>query len=140
MGLPHVIHFGVVRDETHPMVGGHWDANEEAEIMIAEIWAERGVKAYVSGSWSCWGPADQATDGDGISLHVLVNCDLHLKKSDYVFDILAMLRGLPATQGRWLDFALCGSFEDWSKIESVVTFHPVFSGSAVYLIDREIAR
>jgi hypothetical protein len=62
------IHFGFARDD-RPMNG---DVDRSTETVLPLVWPLQGLEAFVSGSWKCWGPADQDTDGDD-TIHVLVH-------------------------------------------------------------------
>lgn len=81
MNAPHVsVHFGVRR--THPRherprFRGYDNPNIEKEFTLRNL----GQSVYVSGSWKCWGPADQLTDGDD-TLHILAETDRFTKMSD----------------------------------------------------------
>lgn len=79
---PFCTHFGVLPEFSHirdcemPIIdcGPNEDGtarrhdNTQVETML---WRAPDVTAWVSGSWKCWGPQDQGTEGD-LSLHVAV--------------------------------------------------------------------
>lgn len=72
----YVTHFGIVPEEddlnfqTPPMLvsGGRNHFLRDQETML---WRSPDVTAWVSGSWACWGPQNQDTEGD-LSLHVKI--------------------------------------------------------------------
>jgi hypothetical protein len=121
---PHVIHFGVYpeRGASMPLVDGHHDSTGEYEFTLYPPNGVGEAKAIVSGSWACWGPADQLTDGDD-SLHVLVYVD-HVPTTAEVEALHYALGDV--TSGRILDHAWIGSSEDWSEISHIATLvgHP----------------
>lgn len=78
------VHFGIHRvhpRHEEPKFRGHSNPSEEKEILLRDI----GETVYVSGSWKCWGPADQATDGDS-TLHVLVITDRFARMRDSLLE------------------------------------------------------
>ena len=123
-------HFGVVPDTaSHPnMVEKpviqfspthiHDDPSEETLL-----WKGPGVTAYVSGSWKCWAPADQETEGD-ISLHVVVYTPMFpsINQLDYLVE--SLWNDVEDGRGRVVDYAWVGSAEDWSELSHIVTFEP----------------
>lgn len=64
--MTYTLHFGVVATDgpATPTVDGHEDPSVEHRFELS------GVEIIVSGSWACWSPADQDTDGDN-SLHLV---------------------------------------------------------------------
>jgi len=120
------LHFGVYPRDPQGfddvLVDGHGDASSEHPFLLS-TYTHGTRSAFVSGSWGCWGPADQDTDGDN-SLHVLVvlgtneDADVAL-----VQDVLLSLCD-QATEGRVLDYAIVSSAEDWSEERAIATFVP----------------
>ena len=71
----YALHFGIMPTQPGftPSIYGH-DDPAQSETLVDLSWIDPkrvDPKAYVSGSWACWGPDDQDTDGDN-SLHVVV--------------------------------------------------------------------
>lgn len=118
----YALHFGILPTAPGftPSIYGHDDpAQSETLVDLSWIDPERvDPKAYVSGSWACWGPDDQETDGDN-SLHVVV----------YVTEVtpdLARRLGMAleigmSTESRLVDHAIV-SASDWSQQSHVVLF------------------
>lgn len=117
----HYIHFGVVPVEhtpglpTTPRVHDHDDPEREHLFTLISDYHGVPLHAMVTGSWACWGPADQETDGDH-TLHVV----LAVASLDDVDDIRQSLvwhtRG-----GRLLDHAVVTT-EDWSHVTTLILF------------------
>lgn len=104
------------------LVDNHEDASSEHPFLLHTY--THGIRsAFVSGSWGCWGPADQDTDGDN-SLHVLLILGTG-EEADAVLvqDILLSLVDAH-TEGRVLDYAVISTAEDWSEDRGVATFTP----------------
>jgi hypothetical protein len=118
------LHFGVYpREGESVFVAGHDDPSTEHAFLLTTY--THGIRsAFVSGSWGCWGPADQETDGDD-SLHVLVVLGTDEKADvDLIQDALLSLVDLAVDFGRVLDYAIVSSAEDWSEDVAVATFVP----------------
>lgn len=135
--MKHLIHFGVYPisgvypSRGRPIAGlhldGHNDPNIEHQVTLPDVMVGDGVtKCFVSGSWGCWGPADQATDGDA-SLHVVYESDSI--SATRLADLHAFTHySLPDEDSapfRVLDYALV-STEDWVETTHLATFagHP----------------
>lgn len=125
MTAPEVlIHFGVHRVNTrHEMARfrGHSDPTAEKEFLLRDI----GQDVIVSGSWGCWGPADQATDGDS-TLHILARTDRFTRMSDQLLRdwLLSLFRAVnyDSDNGcRAYDFAVLTT-EDHSDVIGNVLF------------------
>jgi len=123
------IHFGMFSgvDSDKPLetirLAGHNDPSTEVEVDLPAVMSDSGIKIFISGSWDCWGPADQETDGDGYSLHVLVQTpELSAK---HVSDLRSFVEfGLPdedSGQCSLLDYCYVTT-DDWSEITHVVLF------------------
>jgi hypothetical protein len=125
----HDIHFGIYPNLAGKVsVSGHKDPTEEVNLILPPALEAAGMEAYVSGSFKCWGPADQATDGDH-SLHVLVRTP-NLGGSDdiaWLAQIFEALTTLPRTHGRWLDYAIISQSDDWSEQPYLAFFRPNIS-------------
>lgn len=75
----YAVHYGVIPSDDDPnfctmpllVVNGEHHNNPEKETLL---WRDLQHKAWVSGSWACWGPFDQDVQGDK-SLHVLIQTD-----------------------------------------------------------------
>lgn len=67
------IHFGIFPDneDIAPYIQGEAGREHSSTSEEEMLWRSPGLTAWVSGSWECWGPADQATEG-GSSLHVVI--------------------------------------------------------------------
>ena len=120
------LHFGVYPRDPHcfddVLVDGHGDASSEHPFLL-RTYTHGNRAAFVSGSWGCWGPADQDTDGDN-SLHVLVVLGTdESATTTLVQDILLTLCD-QHTEGRVLDYAIVSSAEDWSAERAIATFVP----------------
>lgn len=128
------LHFGVYPRDREGFdavaVDGHEDASTEHPFLLS-TYTHGTRSAFISGSWGCWGPADQDSDGDN-SLHVLVVLGTDEKvDTTLVQDVLLSLCD-QATEGRVLDYAIVSSAEDWSEERAIATFVP--SGQ-VYLTE-----
>ncbi len=121
------LHFGVYPRDPYGFdavsVDNHEDANEEHPFLLSTY--THGIRsAFISGSWGCWGPADQDTDGDN-SLHVLVILgEGEAASVDLVQDVLLSLHDTTNLTGRVLDYAIVSSAEDWSAERAIATFVP----------------
>jgi hypothetical protein len=117
----YALHFGIVpiRPGLTPGIWNHEDPTTEKEVDLSWIDPERvDTRTYVSGSWACWGPDDQDTDGDN-TLHVVVYVTSF--DGDLVARIGAALDIGLSSQSRLKDFAIA-SREDWSEQQHIVTF------------------
>lgn len=111
----YAIHIGVVPDEPTavPAVDGHEDPTTELRITLA------GHDAYVSGSWACWGPADQESDGD-TTLHVVATVDVDEDSLGDAVDSLRRSLDERVSRGsRLLDYVVV-SDEAWSENQAVI--------------------
>lgn len=113
----YALHFGVYPKLAHQgaEIDGHGDPQDEREILLDTT----APTVYISGSWACWGPADQDTDGDH-SLHVVAYAP-HLRP-DRLLALRHRLSGLLHPESRLLDYAVVTTAEDWSEQVAVVTF------------------
>ena len=125
----HAIHFGAYVDVPDggievPTVYGHSDPDGLDE-QIALGNGMGALEAYVSGSWACWGEADQETDGDE-SIHIVVNVPDHIRITPEFLLALrwAIYDGDPTTDAnyRLLDHAIVSDSEDWSEQTHVALF------------------
>lgn len=118
----YALHFGVVPTEAHEGVGGIHEIDSGAILTSkteeVEIDLGSDVRAFISGSWACWGPADQDSEGDD-SLHILVQTNSLVAQ-----DVLTLARSLGALLNgdRMLDYAIVSDCGDWSVQTHVVTF------------------
>lgn len=130
--MTYALHFGVYPEDIladEAEVVGHIDPNEEHPF-VCGMYA-----AFVSGSWRCWGPADQDTDGDE-SLHVLVVLSagdtptprLAEEVRDNLWDALG-------EGSRLLDYAIVTSAEDWSDDVSIITYKG--NGPHIHRVEKE---
>lgn len=131
----HAIHFGAYSDAPDagievPNVYGH----DDPEGLHEPITLGNGMgalTAYVSGSWACWGPADNGewdepdSDGDA-SIHVVVNVPDHIRITPEFLLALrwAVYDGDPSNDAnyRLLDHAIVSDSEDWSEQTHVALF------------------
>lgn len=118
-----VIHFGVTPKNLlrYEASVNDWTDRDE-EYAFALVTPVGPFRAFVSGSWACWGPDDQDTDGDGATLHVAVYLDnegpITIKQAE------AIREGLWDTIGegnRLLDYAVVSTHE-WSEVVQVATW------------------
>ncbi len=120
------LHFGVYpRDLLDPRlsVDNHEDAGSEHPFLLP-TYTHGNYAAFVSGSWGCWGPADQDSDGDE-SLHVLVVLGTaDVADSVLVQDVLLSLHDTITLEGRVLDYAWVTTAEDWGDTQAIATFTP----------------
>lgn len=124
------LHFGVYPRDREGFDGvsvdNYENASEEHPFLL-HTYTHGIYSAFVSGSWGCWGPADQDTDGDN-SLHVLVVLGASdTADSDLAQDVLLSLHDTVNLTGRVLDYAWITTAEDWAETRAVATFTP--SGS-----------
>lgn len=78
-------------------------------------------RRFVSGSWACWGPADQDTDGDN-TLHVLVDLAHDLSETGEYAPLHQMrqeLADLVGDESRVRDYIVL-SDATWSENQTVV--------------------
>ena len=126
------IHFGIYPSPGGLMVNGYKDNTVERELVLPPALEMKGDLAVVSGSWKCWGPADQGTDGDQ-SLHVVVRTRALGTAGDdegHLQSIFDALTAMPGTHGRWMDYALISTDHDWSDMRYAVMFknvHPIIT-------------
>lgn len=117
------LHFGVYPRDPQGfddvLVDGHGDASTEHPFLL-NAYRYGNRSAFVSGSWGCWGPADQGTDGDN-SLHVLVVLGSVEKVTTELVDAL-LLALSEVTEARILDYAWVTSAEDWADTRAIATF------------------
>ena len=115
------LHFGVYPHPDHTAyVFGVSDPSNEVQIPMLLPGVE--TEAFVSGSWGCWGPADQETDGDE-SLHVVIIVgadDDETQPSALAVawakdQVRAMIQG-----GYVLGYALV-STDDWAEVTHIAT-------------------
>jgi hypothetical protein len=111
------LHYGVVVDDPSrtPTFLGHHDASTELPFTIA------GLQGYVSGSWACWGPADQRTDGDN-SLHVVMLVDAaDDEEAAGIADDLRVPLWLNIGGGaRLLDYVVLSDGDAWSEGQAII--------------------
>lgn len=146
----HAIHFGAYLDAPDagievPNVYGH----DNPEGLHERIHLGNGIGAmvetYVSGSWACWGPADNSewkdpdSDGDA-SIHIVVNVPDHFQITpEFVLALRwAIYDGDPSNDAnyRLLDHAVISDADDWS----VQTHAVLFRGNpevSLYSINRK---
>ena len=107
----------------------HTDPEVEYEVLL-DLGEFPSVSGWVSGSWACWGPADQATDGDR-SLHLVLDVTDIMIVIGNVYQavkiwldklILAIEPGLPQ-HCRLLDFGVMTT-EDHSEVRAMVALTP----------------
>lgn len=131
------LHFGIYPSPTGALsVDGHTEANVEHEIDLSFGGTAgpvpQGLRAFVSGSWACWGHHDQSeydaegrllaqSEGDR-SLHVVFfmpesSDPLTAERVLMVWDVLRI-----ALEGRLLDHAVMTDADDWSQQQGVVLF------------------
>jgi hypothetical protein len=95
-------------------VAGYSDRNHERHFRL-ETRQAGSYTAFVSGSWKCWGPADQATDGDD-SLHVVVYPDNGQTIDEFLAQELTEALWASTRHGRVIDVALVTLDADWSVV------------------------
>ena len=118
------VHFGVHR--THPRherprFRGYDNPNIEKEFTLPNL----GQHVFVSGSWKCWGPADQFSDGDD-TLHILVETDRFTRMADqYLREwLVTLFKEIGASSDGGCvpyDYAILTT-EDWSDVIGTVLF------------------
>lgn len=112
----HALHFGVVPTEqaATPTIDGHEDPSVEHHFHV------NGLEITVSGSWACWGPADQDTAGDN-SLHVVTVVDTHDDRT--TADLAGRIGDQLATRlgrgSRLLDYGVVSAATAWSEHQLV---------------------
>lgn len=70
------------------------------------------VEAYVSGSWKCWGPANQDTEGDH-SLHVVIYTSRYGRED--LKNLRNAIMALPGTCGQTLPDPIISTVGNWSE-------------------------
>jgi len=135
-GFSRAVHFGAYQDAPDdgqvPTVYGYSEPEGLDAPIVLGNGLERFTRAFVSGSWACWGPADNGYDeatgdrGDGDnSIHVVVYVADHI---DITPDFLLALRWAvydgdgPGADYRLLDYAVLSDSDDWSVQTGVVTY------------------
>lgn len=131
------LHFGVYPNADGALsIVGHSDPEVEHEIDLTFGGTAgappTGLRAFISGSWGCWGPADQssydakgslveASEGDR-SLHVVFTMPSGMDPfaAESVLRVWDVLRTI--TVGRLLDYAVTTDQGDWSAQQGVVLF------------------
>lgn len=104
----------------------HSDPNVEVEILDHGF---ADTRVFISGSWGCWGPADQETDGDQ-SLHILVQTNR--RDAPFIWGIYEMLLQR-IVSGRPLDYGTITDGQDHSEQSAVFTL----KGGAVYVFSTD---
>lgn len=117
----YALHFGILPTAPGftPSIYGH-DDPAQSETLVDLSWIDPkrvDPKAYVSGSWACWGPDDQDTDGDN-SLHVVVY--VTEVTSDLVGRIGAALEIGLNSQSRLMDYVIVSDADNWSQQDYAV--------------------
>lgn len=145
------VHFGIYPTAgfVKASVDDHDDPSVEHEILVPAGVIDAGVEAaFVSGSWACWGPADQSgyddegnlveqSEGDN-SLHLVFFTDridaLFLASLHFAATFLS---GADDGEARVLDYAVVTDRADWSQQTHVVTFigNPMVVVSATTQVD-----
>lgn len=106
------LHFGIVPVDASgtPRLDGYDDASREHLVDVG------GFAATISGSWACWGPAGQETDGDN-SLHVVA--DVGARDRREVLDLAGRIGDALASRlgkgSRLLDYGIVSSATAWSE-------------------------
>jgi hypothetical protein len=136
--MTYALHFGVFPEEffSTPKVNGYGDSRNEHPFIL-KTFEHGGYSAFVSGSWKCWGPADQDTDGDN-SLHVLVVLGTGDDPTNHalVNDIYTSLLGEIGLDSRLLDYAMVTTAEDWSEVTHISTFGGVLDAAFTYEVNE----
>lgn len=135
------LHFGIYCDDPdlRPTFDLHTDTEVEYEIRLF-MGPFPPIKGWVSGSWKCWGPADQATDGDE-SLHLVFDVTDIIRLISYSYPAMRFwlkhaIQNVKNGLGegcRLVDHAIITS-EDDSDVVAVLPIHPIpkmFSVDAV---------
>lgn len=128
--MTHHIHFGVypVAEGAYPLqsirLDGHSDPSVEHEVDIPDVMRDSGIQSiWVTGSWACWGPADQGSEGDD-SLHVVVLTD-HAMDAQHVANLRSFVEfSLPDSGSgpvHVVDYAHVTT-GDWGEPTHVATF------------------
>lgn len=144
-----MFHFGIYPVEQQPVtnlktgekeptlsrasVQGHTSTTEEFEIDLGPA-SPKGLQAWVSGSWGCWGAADQSdfTDEGGLleqsegdfSLHVVFASppgDVPPDTAGAINIMYSFLKTVIGETDRVLDYGIVTT-EDHSEVLEVVTF------------------
>ena len=112
----YTLHFGVepIGQAATPAIDGHEDPNVEHHFEV------NGLEATVSGSWACWGPADQDAAGDN-SLHVatVVGADDEREIADLAGRIGDQLVPRLDRGSRLLDYGVVSAATAWSEDQLV---------------------
>ena len=144
----HAIHFGAYETEpldglSVPTVYGH-SSPEGLHEPITLGYGMGALTAYVSGSWACWGPADNGYDpaegwGDGDpSIHIVVSVPDHIRITpEFLLDLRhAIYAGETGNSAnyRLLDYAVISDDQDWSVQTHTALFrgHPEVSLHATH--------
>ncbi len=128
--MPNAIHFGAypIRPFKEATIDNHFDAETEHPVVLPTR-SFAGRAAVVSGSWACWGPADQESDGDE-SLHIVVILGSSERvRAELAEELRWELLDLAGEDTRLLDYAVVTEAEDWSEVTGVITFQ----GSDTYV-------
>lgn len=130
----YVTHFGVYPEgddlnfQIPPMLvsGGRNHFLRDEESML---WRSPEVTAWVSGSWACWGPFDQADEGD-VSLHVKVYTPrIPTAKQLEAFWLSLWKNVRDGGTGRILDYAITTGHGDNDPIQVAL-----FGGSSLPML------
>lgn len=137
----HATHFGLYPDriaaelgETAMRLAGHTDPRVDEEIPLP--WMDRrfitDMHLFVSGSWKCWGPADQDGEGDD-SLHLVVYTK-EMPSPDLIRGMHDHMLGDPTDVGWLLEWGTVTSAEDWSVTDGTWIYDR--GADRVHLIDQ----
>lgn len=148
--MRYAVHFGLYPEDAWNGPDPEFDGVRVGDAHHRVSRPIAGREAWVSGTWACWGPADNphAFDEDDVeeaegdrSLHVVVYTDdispgafMDLRVALYAHD--AGIFG-PDPDWRLLDYAIVSDPEDWSEQTHVVTF----TGNpdvVVHTLDRSV--
>lgn len=123
------IHFGVYHPEPARIaaVDDHTDPRVERQVTLPE--PLNLTEAVVSGSWGCWGPADQDTDGDQ-SLHVAVRCGVE-PSVEWIRETYLALAQVVEAPGYVLAWGTVTT-EDWSETTMLWVYDPGMRRVEVY--------
>lgn len=114
--MRYALHYGIapVGEGDTPAVYGHEDPATELETEVL------GHRAIVSGSWACWGPADQDTDGDQ-TLHVVVYVEGDEDEAIAAFSVIGIALGEYMGRGsRLMDYGVISDADSWSEDQAIV--------------------
>lgn len=120
----YALHIGIYPIENTggvPRVNGHDSKREELALILSPT-----IRGWVSGSWACWGTADQDTDGDD-SLHVVVGLDS--LDNDVVDKVRDWVRESMSKDCRLLDYSILSDYAEWSEQQAIV----LANGSTEYI-------